>query len=344
LQKNRETWVDVAKGLGIILVIIGHSGNEFAGHYFFWFHMPLFFILSGYTFKEISNKRKLISWIKRRFLQLMVPYISFGLLIILAINFDRIISGNFGIVDFLIECLKLGYGGEKIGGAFAVFWFITCLLVTQVVFASITLFFKSIKTQIAIVSLLFIIGHIQSIFLTDRLFPLPWNFDVALVSTFYFAVGFYFKKMSGVKLFSNVKYGLISVLLLFLLVIGDILNVFSYSLDMKKHFYHNLFFDAIIPLIISAFICFISYHLVRLRFSNALNWLGLISLPIMYLHFPINVILKSVFGEYNWIVFSVNGFAFSVLFYLLIVNNLKFADFLFLGNMPKVKDLEKISA
>jgi polysaccharide biosynthesis protein PslL len=46
--KQREIWIDVAKGLGIITVVIGHSEIPFAKHYFYWFHMPLFFILSGY--------------------------------------------------------------------------------------------------------------------------------------------------------------------------------------------------------------------------------------------------------------------------------------------------------
>lgn len=47
---KRVSWIDIAKGLGIIFVVMGHSDNPVAQKYFFWFHMPLFFIISGYLF------------------------------------------------------------------------------------------------------------------------------------------------------------------------------------------------------------------------------------------------------------------------------------------------------
>ena len=53
INPNRIAWVDVAKGIAILLVIIGHTVNfgSATRNFIFSFHMPLFFILSGYTFK-----------------------------------------------------------------------------------------------------------------------------------------------------------------------------------------------------------------------------------------------------------------------------------------------------
>lgn len=62
---NREKWVDNAKGIGILLVVLGHS-ISYVGGGTFWqvacdliysFHMPLFFFLSAYLQrkKEINN-------------------------------------------------------------------------------------------------------------------------------------------------------------------------------------------------------------------------------------------------------------------------------------------------
>ena len=51
MKDNRIEWVDEAKGIGIILVMLGHCYLNW--NFCFWFysfHMPLFFILSGYTF------------------------------------------------------------------------------------------------------------------------------------------------------------------------------------------------------------------------------------------------------------------------------------------------------
>ncbi len=64
--KKRIDWVDCAKGIAIILVLIGHTvtfdteSQRLARGIIFSFHMPLFFILSSLTFKfsESSQKNK----------------------------------------------------------------------------------------------------------------------------------------------------------------------------------------------------------------------------------------------------------------------------------------------
>ena len=50
-MNKRVEWIDLAKGLGMLLVILGHCVC-FGGimhNAIFAFHMPLFFILSGYS-------------------------------------------------------------------------------------------------------------------------------------------------------------------------------------------------------------------------------------------------------------------------------------------------------
>lgn len=49
--KKRENWIDVLRGIGIILVLIGHNNPPFI-RYIFGFHMGLFFILSGYLYRS----------------------------------------------------------------------------------------------------------------------------------------------------------------------------------------------------------------------------------------------------------------------------------------------------
>lgn len=69
--KPRDLSLDVAKGVGIILVVIGHAwrGLESAGmigdqrlfqtvdHLIYNFHMPMFFLLSGMTFQSWALRR-----------------------------------------------------------------------------------------------------------------------------------------------------------------------------------------------------------------------------------------------------------------------------------------------
>ena len=45
--KTRIGWVDTAKGIGLLLVIIGHLPIPLVPVWIYTFHMPLFFFLSG---------------------------------------------------------------------------------------------------------------------------------------------------------------------------------------------------------------------------------------------------------------------------------------------------------
>lgn len=52
-MKDKVVHVDIsiAKALGIILMVVGHSGcPEILARFIYLFHMPLFFFCSGYFF------------------------------------------------------------------------------------------------------------------------------------------------------------------------------------------------------------------------------------------------------------------------------------------------------
>lgn len=40
---NRIEWIDTAKGLGLLLVFIGHLKTPYLATWVYTFHMPLFF-------------------------------------------------------------------------------------------------------------------------------------------------------------------------------------------------------------------------------------------------------------------------------------------------------------
>lgn len=76
--KNRILWVDVAKGLGIILVVLGHGLLPHSLHLLIdGFHMPLFFILSGFTFCVASSP---LLFIRKKISRILVPYLLWYML------------------------------------------------------------------------------------------------------------------------------------------------------------------------------------------------------------------------------------------------------------------------
>ena len=61
-MKERNTYLDILKGAGIILVVLAHVLKSSGGGYervIYFFHMPLFFFISGMTlFYSIERKIK----------------------------------------------------------------------------------------------------------------------------------------------------------------------------------------------------------------------------------------------------------------------------------------------
>lgn len=106
---QRETWIDVAKGAGILLVVLAHvyADTPFA-RVVFLFHMPMFFVLSGLTFRA----RPFPEAARRAAISLLVPYGAYMALIALA---------------FPLDWRSMVVGGQALSGAFGVFWFPTAL-------------------------------------------------------------------------------------------------------------------------------------------------------------------------------------------------------------------------
>lgn len=78
--KQRDTNIDFVKGLGIILLILGHISDGDLQRVIYSFHMPLFVIVSGYLFKNPANKK---NYIMKCVKDLVYPYVTFNILLIL---------------------------------------------------------------------------------------------------------------------------------------------------------------------------------------------------------------------------------------------------------------------
>ncbi|WP_282039773.1 acyltransferase family protein [Saccharicrinis aurantiacus] len=109
--KLRFDTLDIAKGLGIILVVYGHvarginsSGIEFKlfekfDNAIYAFHMPLFFLISGFLFQKSISKPK-----KRIFLSkldtILYPYLIWSFLqICIQYILSNLINGTVDIID-----------------------------------------------------------------------------------------------------------------------------------------------------------------------------------------------------------------------------------------------------
>ena len=70
LSRNKQ--IDVMRGIGIFLVVLGHTYHNSGMLYLF--HMPLFIMLSGYLYR-VSDLKKTI---KNKVVRLWVPFVAFN--------------------------------------------------------------------------------------------------------------------------------------------------------------------------------------------------------------------------------------------------------------------------
>ena len=94
-MRKREKWVDDVKVVACILVVLGHffqsmtkadilPANDLYKWFnttIYYFHVPLFFICSGYLYQRYSKVDSIHSWYKnvlKKALVLGIPYITFS--------------------------------------------------------------------------------------------------------------------------------------------------------------------------------------------------------------------------------------------------------------------------
>ena len=128
---QRIEWVDILKGLAILLVVVGHmeyaEGTANPGRMLIYsFHMPLFFMLAGYTAAlSLSRNPNLLKFISRRFLSVMVPYFCW----LLALPCIYVTTGGISHYSLHSACMGILSGWGQ-------WWFLPCLFILQLMFAA----------------------------------------------------------------------------------------------------------------------------------------------------------------------------------------------------------------
>lgn len=133
-ETKRRKGLDYAKGIGIILLIFTHCFSGYDNPLKNWitsFNMPLFFIICGviicmkYELNIIDNS--FINYFKKRFQQLIVPYLFFGIVLITFFQILHFIGGEPYNLTMLLFKLLTFQGIESM-------WFIPIYLISEFLF------------------------------------------------------------------------------------------------------------------------------------------------------------------------------------------------------------------
>ena len=333
IQFKRLDWIDMIKGIGIILVIIGHCVHLEGGihRWIFSFHMPMFFVFSGFFVKNDN----LVNIIRKKTISLLIPYVIFiliGFLFTLSIPVWRKQLTLKGIISDI-------YLGSPDNINISSVWFLICLFITILLLVYCLKFEKYAPfIIISIVCAGFCFAKYRNMieFLPAK--RLPLNIDVAMIALLFLAIGYYGKN----KIITVVEYVKVStskniiICAVFLLV-----SILLARLNGRVNL-HGLLFNNIILYILEACVgtCFaISLALILEKLNtikrillfggrNSLKVLGIQALLIrIYISFinlltnkeyklyflpPMHVLLSTLF---------VVGFSFLSIYIINIINN-----------------------
>lgn len=189
-QGKRIAAIDVAKGIGILLVVFAHIvGFNLSNTIIYSFHMPLFFILSGMVM-NVEKYRSFKCFIKNKLKSLIVPYLFFCLLSIAIVFILYLVVEISETPMFLLKSLYSVFWSPYSLDFNTPLWFLPCLFITELMYYLIYRLCKKKYLICIFTAIIVACGWIAE----SKLIPfdfsiLPFNLSSACFSLGFLAIG-----------------------------------------------------------------------------------------------------------------------------------------------------------
>lgn len=287
-ENIRLDWIDVFKGLGILCVVVGHVVFPLS-RYIYWFHMPLFFCVSGYLYRPGAGWR---GFVGKRVRRLIVPYLCYLALIGLPCYAVPGIGAHAGrelaLRDFGKAFVQLTYGGRLLDSWCGVFWFVTALFFCQLLYHLLYTHWGLRGWRLAIgVGVLYGLAVLDGTYLQHV--PLPWSINaVPLMVVFYWAGHLASRHPAAQRMtVALAAVGLATAISL------DAAGVVRFTLDIKSGDYGVPVLSVLLAWSCLALLAQCARLITRLALLRGVfTSLGRASLVIMFLHQPIQMIMR----------------------------------------------------
>lgn len=289
---KREKWIDVAKGIAMISVILGHMGDQNINNVVFAYHLGVFFIISGYLIKDTTITKNELN---KKFEKLMKPYFLTCLIVmildivnIIIFNHDKTIQGITGIIakDFFRFFFASGsiktFGSVNIGTRIGAIWFLPALyfgtFITYKIYNSTDKWTKRFAYSV----LFAILAYILSKFIW-----LPFSILSSAVAVPFIIFGKYVREKNALE---KIRYRDL-ILFIIIYIIGILLK--KSVVSFVSAYFDDIILTSIITITSSVFIIKISQLLKK---DVVFSWIGKNSLNAMCIHL---VSLETMYKWYN---------------------------------------------
>jgi len=206
MKRKRIIWIDLVRGLGMLLIIWGHSLNNprsFLGTLLFEVNVPIFFLLSGYLYHEQKFNKQLY----KLFYNLIIPYIvTCALMGINTVIANK--TGGLGIfksMGSIKDVIKASFfamgtptvfiGTHVYMPAIGAIWFLIALLWDELLFNFIIKKTKHKKCFLTIMNTVSLLLLVLGFYLI-KFGILPWSLNASMIGFVFMWVGFLLKKIN----------------------------------------------------------------------------------------------------------------------------------------------------
>ena len=194
-NKERIEYIDLFKGIGIVLMIINHAW--FIGVFYNFshaFHMPMFFIISGFLYsKKIKDKDSFCVFLKRKTKGLIGPYFTMGIFHYLI----WVLVNGFSYLPLKRLLFYNTHDGMPIAGAL---WFLTALFFAEIFYSVLDVIIKDRRLFVCAIVGVAMIGTFWGEELNGLL---PFAIGASLVGVGLFGIGGLFKRIVYAELYKK---------------------------------------------------------------------------------------------------------------------------------------------
>ena len=213
-QKHRVTWVDTAKGWGMLAIIVSHvmTGHP-VSRWLYTFHVPLFFFLSGFLFRV---DRPWGDFLKGKLKKMLLPYFALALPIIPA---EAALAGSMSGFWERVGELTMGVLVQR---RLWPIWFLACLFLLEILAYWLL---RAVKKPAAVALTAAAMGAAGALYAGAGLPALPWNLDACFGVMPFFAAGYLLK--NSPKALSWLQKGKTRLIAFGLLTAGNLIVAFT---------------------------------------------------------------------------------------------------------------------
>lgn len=299
-----EKWVDVTKGIGILLVILGHSNfDQSFLTIIHTFNMPLFFFISGYLYHYKKYKLNPNNFLSQKFKRFVIPYFVTNIIILCTFNILSIFKlSSFNSNSTMRHLIGVFYGNGAPINPSTIFtnslsvpsWFLLGLFCASLILY--TLAYSHEKYGLACSSFLCFLVILFGFEISKYMF-LPWSLDIACVSMVFMFSGYlinYYRTNLDYNKFKSNFYNFGFFLLLFTTI------SINGAVDMNTRTYSNLLFFSIGGLLGTYVTIELAKRISRKEnvLTDTLVYFGKNSIIILLYHTFIPVVIISITSKF----------------------------------------------